>query len=197
MTDSISRRGRDRDRNPLRDYRREQRRALRAQAMARLSAYLDAVTDALAEHGWQVARCALSSDRDLEAELDLRPVEPTNLEPGLAQPIQVRWEEDTGWCVSHHLLGPRTPALRHYMHTQLAPPPEQAAEFITAVLTPRQDPYDPDFAWPGMPYPAQFRFRSQPLAPVVDALERAITSPDVPTNPDPIDKRPRLGEGGS
>jgi hypothetical protein len=64
----------------------------------------------------------------------------------------------------------------------------QAARFIAAVLAPPRDPDDPDFVWVGMPYPAQFRYRGQPLAPVLAALERAVTTadtPDAPTNPQP------------
>lgn len=93
MTDSITRRGWDRDRNA----RRTKRLQMRTRAAALLTSYIDSVTDALAAHGWRVESRALTSTHDLEAELLLRPCDST-LDPG-GRPARVRWDEDTGWCV--------------------------------------------------------------------------------------------------
>lgn len=52
------------------------------------------------------------------------------------------------------------------------------ARFAAAVLTGLAE-----IGEPGMPYPAQFRLRSQPLQPVIDALGHHATPPDTATTP--------------
>jgi len=178
MTYSMARRGSHRDRNT--------RLHQRTRAAALLTAYLDAVADALAGYGWRVEHRAVTTTRDLQAELTLRSGDPILVEPDAAgHPVRVRWEEDTGWCVSRHLLGAHAPALHHYLPTALVPAPTQVAHFIDDVLAPTRDPYDPGFTWMGVPYPTRFRHRGQPLAPVLDAIERAIaTADDASEHPD-------------
>jgi hypothetical protein len=61
------------------------------------------------------------------------------------------------------------------LHLDLAPSPDAVAQFLAAVLL------DGDNA--GMPYPASFRLRSQPLRPVLDALAHHTTRPDRPRPP--------------
>jgi hypothetical protein len=88
--------------------------------------------------------------------------------------------------VSHHLLGAHTPARHHYLPTELVPAPTQVARFIDGVLAPTPDPYDPGLTWVGRPYPTLFRYRGQPLGPVIDDLDRAVaTTHDAPGHPDP------------
>lgn len=180
MTDSIARRGWDRDRSA----RRTKRHQPRTHGAALLTSYLDNVTGALAAHGWRVESSSLTSRHGLEAELLLRPCD-SRLADG--HPVRVRWEEDTGWCVSHHLLGAQSPPLCHYLPTKLVPSPTEAARFIAGALSPTADPYDPDFAWVGMPYPTHFRYRSEPLAPVLEDLERVVVASNrnVPPHPGP------------
>lgn len=89
---------------------------------------------------------------------------------GPTSPFELSWAEDTGWRVEHDLLGgPTGAAPWRYLHLELAPAPSVVARFAVAVLTGFDDV--------GMPYPAQFRFRSQPLQPVIDALVRHTTPP--------------------
>jgi hypothetical protein len=78
-----------------------------------------------------------------------------------------------GWSATHPLVdGPANPW--RYLHLELVPAPAAVANFLGALVA--------DGEQVGMPYPAQFRHRSQPLQPVIDALARhAVTQPPVST----------------
>jgi hypothetical protein len=81
----------------------------------------------------------------------------------VAPVVELAWAEDTGWSVAHHLLGD-TPTPWRYLHQRLVPDPVTVAIFLESVLTMVDEV--------GMPYPAQFRYRAQPLQPVLDELAR-------------------------
>lgn len=139
--------------------RRRQR--MREDAARLLAGYVDAVASALRAEGLSVADIRIGSGSDLGAELTLVPSDPER--DGVPGRVELAWAEDTGWCLSHHLLGPEAAPWR-YLHIELAPSPATVARFVAVTLHDREDV--------GMLYPAQFRFRGQPIQPVIDALAR-------------------------
>lgn len=179
-----------------RGRRRQQRREHAARLLGR---YLSQVTSALRAEGFTISDARISPGSDLEARLRVRLNEPHGgrhsepsgvgssngkfsgarphggpvdglLDGPVGSPFELSWAEDTGWCVEHHLLGgPTQAAPWRYLHLELVPAPSAVARFAAAVLT--------DFDHVGMPYPAQFRYRSQPLQPVIEALARHATTP--------------------
>jgi hypothetical protein len=184
-----------------RGRRRQQRREHAARLLWR---YLSQVASALGAEGFAISDARISPGPDLEAQLRVHPNEshggrhsqpvrggssgeqPTGTKPHggsvgglLDRPVgssfELSWAEDTGWRIEHHLLGgPTEAAPWRYLHLELVPAPSAVARFTAAVLT--------DFDDVGMPYPAQFRYRSQPLRPVIDALARHATPPDSATH---------------
>jgi hypothetical protein len=94
--------------------------------------------------------------------------------------VQLAWSEDVGWSVTFPGPDPDTAeGVVRFLHLDLVPPPEAVAGFLAAVLLDGGDV--------GMPYPATFRLRSQPLQPVLEALNRhspATTGPR-PSTPTP------------
>ncbi|MBO0848205.1 MAG: hypothetical protein J2P20_01975 [Pseudonocardia sp.] len=137
------------------------RQQLREAAARLLAEYVDAVASALRAEGLSVADVRIRPGSDLGAELTLVPADP--LRDGVPGRVELAWAEDTGWCLSHHLLGPEAAPWR-YLHIELAPSPETVARFVAATLYDREDV--------GMLYPERFRFRGQPIQPVIDALAR-------------------------
>jgi len=144
---------------PEHGHRRQQRREA---AVRRLSDYLDAVSVAVRTLGFVVRAIQLGPGPDLEA----RVLVGTGLDGGqseVPEEVELAWAEDVGWSVTHPVLDtPGSPT--RYLHIDLAPSPDVVAEFLSAVLLDGGDA--------GMPYPARFRLRSQPLQPVLDALCR-------------------------
>lgn len=151
--------------------RRRQR--LRDDAVRLLAEYVDAVASALRAEGLSVVDVRIGPGSDLGAELTLVPAGPER--DGLPRRVELAWAEDTGWCLSHHLLGPAAAPWR-YLHIELAPSPATVARFVAVTLHDREDV--------GMLYPAQFRFRGQPIQPVIDALSRQV-GPAHPTGGEP------------
>lgn len=164
------------------DRGRQQRREQRREHAARLlSCYLRHVGSALRAEGFTISDARIGPGPDLEARLRVHRGEPHDfpfdglLDSPVDSPFELFWAEDTGWRVEHHLLGgPTQAAPWRYLHLELVPAPSAVARFAAAVLT--------EFDDVGMPYPAQFRFRSQPLQPVIDALARHSTPPDSATD---------------
>lgn len=154
---------------------REQRRAA---ARERLHRYLDQVAAALRGHGFEVIRTHLGQGGDLEAVLSVTPAEPARRD--LPPVLELSWAEDTGWAVSHHLIS-NTATPWRYLHTELVPDPARVARFLALVAEDSNDD-----AEVGMLYPAQFRFRGQPLQPVLDELARHTAAGEhTPSAPHP------------
>lgn len=151
------------------------RRRERCESAARLlSDYADAVSVAVRALGFAVRAIQRAAGPDLEMRLGVGRGPDPALEGGASQvPDQVAlaWAEDTGWSVTYPGWD-TVPGLTRYLHLDLAPSPDAVAQFLAAVLL------DGDNA--GMPYPASFRLRSQPLHPVLDALAHHTTHPDRP-----------------
>jgi hypothetical protein len=146
-----------------RGHRRQQ---LRETATRLLSTYLSEVGKALRAEGLAVTHVRMSHGPDLEARLRVSPVDATS---GLPARVELAWAEDTGWSIEHHLLGGLTGGIPwRYLHLELVPAPKAVARFVVNVFTSTEDV--------GVSYPAQFRFRGQPLQPVIDALARHNTS---------------------
>lgn len=79
----------------------------------------------------------------------------------MPEQVQLAWAEHVGRSVA--FPGPDTDEwVIRYLHLDLVPPPGAVAGFLAAVLL--------DGDGVGMPYPATFRLRSQPLNPVLEAL---------------------------
>jgi hypothetical protein len=135
-----------------------------------LAGYLDAVAAAVRTKGFTVLDISVSAGQDLEACITVCGA-PNHVATGQnggghdnGQNVKLAWTEDTGWSVvADHLLGASASPWR-YLHLQLVPSPETVAEFLTAVLDNSDEV--------GMHYPARFRFRNQPLQPVLDDLAR-------------------------
>jgi hypothetical protein len=125
------------------------------EARAHLRGYVDEVRRALASAGFLVHRAEAMGGDDLDAlvevTIDASPV------------VELAWAEDIGWSVSHHLIG-HTPTPWRYLHRELVPAPNAVVDFLHGVLGSNDDL--------GMIYPAQFRYRSQPIQSVIDALAR-------------------------
>jgi hypothetical protein len=139
-----------------------------------LSDYADAVSVAVRALGFAVRAIQRAAGPDLEMRLGVGRGPDPALEGGASQvPDQVAlaWAEDTGWSVTYPGWD-TVPGLTRYLHLDLAPSPDAVAQFLAAVLL------DGDNV--GMPYPASFRLRSQPLHPVLDALAHHTTHPDRP-----------------
>jgi Family of unknown function (DUF6292) len=179
---------------------RQRRLQRREHATGLLSRYLDQVASAVRAEGLTVVDARIRPGPDLEAQLQLRPTHhphtgadthsgvPTGAQHhngtagipvsdcvhGTVEPFELFWAEDTGWHIEHHLLGgPSQATPWRYLHTELVPAPAAVARFTAAVLAGINTIADEI----GMLYPAQFRFRSQPLGPVLDALARHTTPP--------------------
>ncbi|MBO0877769.1 MAG: hypothetical protein J2P19_30705 [Pseudonocardia sp.] len=161
------------------DQDRQGREQRRNTARRLLANYLEAVAEALRADGLVVTDIRISPGPDLEAQLTLTSPAGGDSPPASPGRIELSWAEDTGWSISHHLLGPPATPWR-YLHIELAPSPATVARFVVATLD-----YQPANAADdldaeaylefevgdvGMLYPAQFRFRGQPLHQVIDAL---------------------------
>jgi hypothetical protein len=139
-----------------------------------LSDYADAVSVAVRALGFAVRAIQRAPGPDLEMRLSVGRGPDPALEGGQSQvpdEVELAWAEDTGWSVTYPGWD-TVPGLTRYLHLDLAPSPDAVAQFLAAVLL------DGDNA--GMPYPASFRLRSQPLHPVLDALAHHTTHPDRP-----------------
>jgi hypothetical protein len=154
-------------------------RQLRRDTAARLLAdYLDRVSLAVRAMGFSVTDVQLGTGADLEARIILGAG--TGEFAGAPAGAELAWAEDVGWSATHPLLdSPANPW--RYLHLELVPSPDAVANFLGALIV--------DGEQVGMPYPAQFRHRSQPLQPVIDALTRhAVTqrpaSTPVPRTPE-------------
>jgi uncharacterized protein DUF6292 len=138
-----------------------QRREDRDRARRLLTDYLDQVAAALHREGLRVTGRRISTSPALEASLTTVPGR--ILAPAAPAAVELAWAEDTGWSISHRLIGTTATPWR-YLHLDLLPSPDAVAQFAVAVISNEDDC--------GMPYPAQFRFRSQPLRPVLETLAR-------------------------
>jgi uncharacterized protein DUF6292 len=143
------------------DERLARRRQRRDTAQRLLVGYLDAVAGALEQEGMRVIGRRANTSPALEGSLSIVPGHA--LVPGESSTLELAWAEDTGWSIAHRLIGTTTTPWR-YLHMELVPAPSTVAQFVLAVLCNEDDS--------GMLYPAQFRFRAQPLQPVIDALAR-------------------------
>jgi hypothetical protein len=154
----------------------------RATASRVLAGYVDAVAAAVRTKGFTVLNISVSAGQDLEARITVCGA-PDHVATGQhsggqdngqnsGQNVKLAWAEDTGWSVVADHLGGTSASPWRYLHLQLAPSPETVAEFLTAVLDNSDEV--------GMLYPARFRFRNQPLQPVLDDLAR-----HTPTTPSP------------
>lgn len=142
------------------------RRQQRREAARLLSTYLREVGKALRAEGLAVTHVRMRPGPDLEARLGVSPVDTAS---GLPARVELAWAEDTGWSIEHRLLGGPTGGIPwRYLHLELVPAPKVVARFAINVFTSAEDV--------GMSYPAQFRFRGQPLQPVIDALARHSTA---------------------
>jgi hypothetical protein len=154
------------------------RRQERCETAARLlSDYADAVSVAVRALGFAVRAIQRAPGPDLEMRLGVGRGPDPALEGGASQvpdQVELAWAEDTGWSVTYPGWD-TVPGLTRYLHLDLAPSPDAVAQFLAAVLL------DGDNV--GMPYPASFRLRSQPLRPVLDALAHHTTHPDRPLPP--------------
>lgn len=157
-------------RSPHQVARRQQRREA---LHHRLVEYLNAVAVAVRTFGFTVSDIHLGPGPDFDADMTVGPgPDPTHDggHPAVPEQVQLAWAEDVGWSVT--LPGPDpTESVVRYLHLDLVPPPKAVAGFLAAVLL--------DGDGVGMPYPATFRLRSQPLQPVLEALNRhsPTTSP--------------------
>jgi len=143
-------------------------RQLRRETATRLLAdYLNRVSLALRDIGFNVTEVQLGAGPDLEARITLGAG--TGEFAGVPAGGELAWAEDVGWSATHPLLdSPANPW--RYLHLELVPAPAAVANFLGALVA--------DGEQVGMPYPAQFRHRSQPLQPVIDALaRRAVAQP--------------------
>jgi hypothetical protein len=139
-----------------------------------LSDYVDAVAVALRALGFAVRAIQRAPGPDLEISLSVGRGPDPALEGGESQvpdEVELAWAEDTGWSVTYPGWD-TVPGLTRYLHLDLAPSPDAVAQFLAAVLL------DGDNV--GMPYPASFRLRSQPLRPVLDALAHHTAHLDRP-----------------
>jgi hypothetical protein len=154
------------------------RRRERCESAARLlSDYADAVSVAVRALGFAVRAIQRAPGPDLEMRLSVGRGPDPALEGGASQvpdQVELAWAEDAGWSVTYPGWD-TVPGLTRYLHLDLAPSPDAVAQFLAAVLL------DGDNV--GMPYPASFRLRSQPLHPVLDALAHHTTHPDRPLPP--------------
>jgi hypothetical protein len=164
---------------PQQVQRRQQRReALQHRLRHGLVEYLDAVAVAVRTLGFALRGVALGPGPDLDATITVgRGPDPTREggQPEVPEELELAWAEDTGWSVTHPGLqtAPGTvESVTRYLHLDLVPTADTVAGFLVAVLLDGGDV--------GMPYPAGFRLRSQPLQPVLDALDRH-THPASPT----------------
>jgi Family of unknown function (DUF6292) len=150
----------------------------RSTAIALLTDYLAAVADALRVEGFRVTHSRVEPGPLLHARLTLTPVEPGSDRPAR---ITLAWAEDTGWSITHSRLR-TTPTPWRYLHSRLIPLPVAVAAFVTLVLTDTEDI--------AMLYPAQFRRRTQPLRPVIEALAEHGFVPSGRTWADPFEQHP-------
>jgi hypothetical protein len=151
--------------------RQVQRRQQRREALQhRLVKYLDAVAVAVRTLGFTVRGVRFGTSPDLEATITVgRGPDPTRDggQPRVPEKLELAWAEDLGWSVTHpqsDTADSVTDSVTRYLHLDLVPSPEMVAGFLLAVLLDGGDV--------GLPYPGPFRLRSQPLQPVLDALDR-------------------------
>jgi hypothetical protein len=140
-----------------------------ATARSRLRDYLDAVCDELHAAGFH-AKISVEPGSFLDAQITVthtphRTAVASHLDALVT--VQLAWAEDIGWSASHP--GIRSgPTPWRFLHVDLAPPPSMVVGFLLGVLN--------DVDTFGMLYPAQFRYRSQPVQPVIDKLTAATAA---------------------
>ena len=154
--------------------RQQHRAAFQHRLQLCLAEYVNAVAVAVRALGFTVGDIHLSPNPDLGAAFTVgRGPDPTRDggHPLVPEQVELAWAEDAGWSVT--VPRPDTDTaldtdtaggVVRYLHLELVPPPDAVAGFVAAVLL--------DGEGVGMPYPAAFRLRSQPLQPVLDALAR-------------------------
>jgi hypothetical protein len=128
--------------------------------------YLDAVALAVCALGFTVGAIRFGPGPDLDATITVgRGPDPARDggRPRVPEKVELAWAEDLGWSVAHPEPGTADTVTR-YLHLDLVPSPGTVAGFLVAVLLDGVDV--------GMPYPGPFRLRSQPLQPVLDALDQ-------------------------
>jgi len=147
--------------------RQVQRRQQRREALQhRLVEYLDAVAVAVRTLGFTVGGIRFGIGPDLDATITVgRGPDPIRDggQPRVPEKLELAWAEDLGWSVTHPESDTAETVTR-YLHLDLVPSPDTVAGFLVAVLLDGDDV--------GLPYPGPFRLRSQPLQPVLDALDR-------------------------
>jgi hypothetical protein len=166
--------------------RQQHRAAFQHRLHLRLAEYVDAVAVAVRALGFTVGDIHLRPSPDLDAAITVgRGPDPMRDggDPKVPERIGLAWAEDVGWSVTYPdtstadtstsaAEGGTAKDMVRYLHLDLVPSPETVAGFLVAVLLDGGDV--------GMPYPATFRLRSQPLQPVLDALERHTHTASAP-----------------
>lgn len=135
-----------------------------AEARTYLRDYLREVRDALSEHGCTVlsTTITLGSYLDARFSVEIAAGPRDRGEESSGSRCELVWAEDEGWSVSHPRFATGVTPWR-YLHASLVPEPLEVVRFLLAAVSDTED---------CMVYPARFRYRSEPLQPVIDQLAR-------------------------